>query len=127
MPANNLWQNTDTYAAVADYINTVRKQRLPLLTAQEAAHVSPEDLRALRAVSMIGSLQPVASRSVTATLWTSKLKTRDLQSLQDYVKEIATLLLAHGDNQASDGYKQLEDYVLQTVSFWWQLLCCWIL
>ena len=71
--------------------------------------------------------KPVASCSVTAALWTSKLNTCDLQTLQDYVKEIATLLLAHGDNQASDGYKQLEDYVLQTVSIWWQLQKCRIL
>lgn len=77
---SNLWQNTDTYAAVADYINTIRKQRLPLITPNEAAHISPEDLK---------------------------------QTRVDYVKELAKLLLAHGENKNSEGYRQLEDYVLQ--------------
>lgn len=35
---------------------------------------------------------------------------------QDYVKELAKLLLAHGDEPGSDGFRQLEDYVLQAVS-----------
>lgn len=47
----SLWQNMDTYAAVADYINTIRKQRPPLITPTEAAHISPEDLRQARVVS----------------------------------------------------------------------------
>jgi len=76
----SLWQNMDTYAAVADYINTIRKQRPPLITPTEAAHISPEDLR---------------------------------QARVDYVKELAKLLLEHGDNKDSEGYRQLEDYVLQ--------------
>lgn len=49
--AGNIWQNTDTYVAVADYVNAIKKQQQPLTTPQEAAHISPEDLRAIRVVS----------------------------------------------------------------------------
>jgi hypothetical protein len=38
------------------------------------------------------------------------------KTTQDYVKELAKLLLAHGENKNSEGYRQLEDYVLQAVS-----------
>ena len=48
--AGNVWQNTDTYAAVADYVNAIRKQHTPLTSPQEAAHISPEDLRQIRVV-----------------------------------------------------------------------------
>ena len=37
--------------------------------------------------------------------------------VQDYVKELAKLLLAHGDDKDSEGYRQLEDYVLQAVRY----------
>lgn len=48
--AGSIWQHTDTYVAVADYVNAIRKQRQPLTTPQEAAHISPEDLRQIRVV-----------------------------------------------------------------------------
>lgn len=43
--------------------------------------------------------------------------------MQDYVKELAKLLLAHGDDPKSDGFRQLEDYVLQAVSLALKLPC----
>ena len=47
---------------------------------------------------------------------TCPMRLKGLLLLQDYVKELAKLLLAHGDDPSSDGYRQLEDYVLQAVS-----------
>jgi hypothetical protein len=54
---------------VADYINTIRKQRLPLITPNEAAHISPEDLKQTRVVNVPESL----SYAGIATLHLTKL------------------------------------------------------
>lgn len=51
-PGSNMWQNANTYAAVAEYINTIRKHRTPLVTPQEAKSTSPEDLRQVKFVSL---------------------------------------------------------------------------
>ena len=53
--SNGIWQNADTYAAVADYVNTIRKSRQPLISPQEASHISPEDLRQVRVVMALSN------------------------------------------------------------------------
>lgn len=52
----------------------------------------------------VGLRETPSSRSLSQTLD---------HCTQDYVKELATMLLAHGEDQNSDGFRQLEDYVLK--------------